>query len=124
MMMSDAMASLKTRPKSTEHQSEVESIQARERSTNSNVWVRISFGGLGIFRVKGWGSKSLVWPSKPRELSVLGAGDSAICGRLAAPILRLQPAGLRFGELRPPQLYRGGLGLRFSNRSGLRPAAI
>ena len=47
------------------------------------------------------------------------AGDSAICGRLAALILRLRPAGLRFEEFRSP-VKRGGLGLRFSNRSGLR----
>ena len=53
----------------------------------------------------------------------LVAGDSAICGRLAALILRLRPAGLRFEEFRSP-VKRGGLGLRFSNRSGLRPAAI
>ena len=58
-----------------------------------------------------------------RRLSGLVAGDSAICGRLAALILRLRPAGLRFEELRSP-VKRGGLGLRFSNRSGLRPAAI
>ena len=57
------------------------------------------------------------------HLSGLVAGDSAICGRLAALILRLRPAGLRFEELRSP-VRRGGLGLRFSNRSGLRPAAI
>ena len=38
-------------------------------------------------------------------------------------ILRLRPAGLRFEEFRSP-VKRGGLGLRFSNRSGLRPAAI
>ena len=56
-------------------------------------------------------------------LSGLVAGDSAICGRLAALILRLRPAGLRFGEFRSP-VKRGGLGLRFSNRSELRPAAI
>ena len=56
-------------------------------------------------------------------LSGLVAGDSAICGRLAALILRLRPAGLRFEEFRSP-VKRGGLGLRFSNRSGLRPAAI
>ena len=54
---------------------------------------------------------------------VLVAGDSAICGRLAALILRLRPAGLRFEEFRSP-VKRGGLGLRFSTRSGLRPAAI
>ena len=57
------------------------------------------------------------------ELSGLVAGDSAICGRLAALILRLRPAGLRFEEFRS-LVERGGLGLRFSNRSGLRPAAI
>ena len=57
------------------------------------------------------------------DLSGLVAGDSAICGRLAALILRLRPAGLRFEEFRSP-VKRGGLGLRFSNRSGLRPAAI
>ena len=57
------------------------------------------------------------------QLSGLVAGDSAICGRLAALILRLRPAGLRFEEFRSP-VKRGGLGLRFSNRSGLRPAAI
>ena len=54
----------------------------------------------------------------------LGASEfSAICGRLAALILRLRPAGLRFEEFRSP-VKRGGLGLRFSNRSGLRPVAI
>ena len=58
-----------------------------------------------------------------RNLSGLVAGDSAICGRLAALILRLRPAGLRFEEFRS-SVKRGGLGLRFSNRSGLRPAAI
>ena len=56
-------------------------------------------------------------------LSGLVAGDSAICGRLAALILRVRPAGLRFEGFRSP-VKRGGLGLRFSNRSGLRPAAI
>ena len=57
------------------------------------------------------------------DLSGFVASDSAICGRLAALILRLRPAGLRFEEFRS-LVKRGGLGLRFSNRSGLRPAAI
>ena len=48
-------------------------------------------------------------------LSGLVAGDSAICGRVAALILRLRPAGVRFEEFRSP-VRRGGLGLRFSNR--------
>ena len=64
--------------------------------------------------------ETFIWE---RGLSGLVAGDSAICGRLAALILRLRPAGLRFEEFRSP-VKRGGLGLRFSNRSGLRPAAI
>ena len=52
------------------------------------------------------------------KISGLVAGDSAICGRLAALILRLWLAGLQFfGDT-------GGLGLRFSNRSELRPVAI
>ena len=40
----------------------------------------------------------------------LVAGDAAICGRLAALILRLRPAGLRFEEFGSP-VKRGGLGL-------------
>ena len=65
--------------------------------------------------------QKIVW--RCSRLSGLVAGDSAICGRLAALILRLRPAGLRFEEFRSP-VKRCGLGLRFSNRSGLRPAAI
>ena len=72
--------------------------------------------------VQVWG-KSSGNESEAHRLSGLVAGDSAICGRLAALILRLRPAGLRFEEFRSP-VKRGGLGLRFSNRSGLRPAAI
>ena len=34
--------------------------------------VRISFGGVGVFHVQGWGSKSLVCPSKPRETKLFG----------------------------------------------------
>ena len=43
------------------------------------------------------------------ELSGLVAGDSAICGRLAALILRLRPAGLRFEEFRSSVKRGGGL---------------
>ena len=49
------------------------------------------------------------WEPKAR-LSGLVAGDSAICGRLAALILRLRPAGLRFEEFRSP-VKRGRVGL-------------
>ena len=44
------------------------------------------------------------WVGTGEGLSGLVAGDSAICGRLAALILQLRPAGLRFEEfsdLRP-----------------------
>ena len=41
-------------------------------------------------------------------LSGLVAGDSAICGRLAALILRLRPAGSRFEEFRS---LKGRVGL-------------
>ena len=42
---------------------------------------------------------------------------------LAALILRLRPAGCDLASAKLHK-YRGGLGLRFSNRSGLRPVAI
>ena len=42
-------------------------LQARKRSTNSNFLVWISSTGVGVFHVKGWGPKSSVSPSKPRE---------------------------------------------------------
>ena len=41
-------------------------------------------------------------------LSGLVAGDSAICGHLAAPMMPLRPAGLRFEEFRPLQVYGAG----------------
>ena len=41
--------------------------KARERITNSNFWVRVSSGGVGVFHVKGWEPNSAVCPSKPRE---------------------------------------------------------
>ena len=44
------------------------------------------------------------------DLSGLVAGDSAICGRLAALILRLRSAGLRFEEFGSP-VKRGRVGL-------------
>ena len=41
--------------------------QARKKNPNLNFWVRIFSGGVGVFHVKGWGPKSSVCPSKPRE---------------------------------------------------------
>ena len=45
------------------------------------------------------------------KLSDLVGDASSICGRQAALILRLQPAGLRFGEFRSP-LKQGRVGLQ------------
>ena len=41
-------------------------------SDNLNFLVRISSGGVGVFHVKGWGPKSSVCPSKPRETKLFG----------------------------------------------------
>ena len=42
-------------------------FQARKQSTNPNLWIWISSAGVGVFRVKGWGAKSLACPLKCRE---------------------------------------------------------
>ena len=77
----------------------------------------------GFFAVQqGHGRKIRRKWAKTLGLSGLVASDSAIC---AALILRLQLAGLRIVEFRPPQIMWGWLGLAIcSNRSGLRPTAI
>ena len=49
-------------------------------------------------------------PVYGQKLSGLVAGDSAICGRLAALILRLRPAGLRLEEFRS-LVKKGRVGL-------------
>ena len=36
-------------------------------NTNPNFWIRISSGGVRVFRLKGWEPKSLACPSQPRE---------------------------------------------------------
>ena len=47
-------------------------MQARKRNPNPNFLVRISSDGMGVFRVKGWGPKSSVCPSKHRETKLFG----------------------------------------------------
>ena len=55
-------------------------IQAsKKRSTNPNVWVRISSEGVGVFHVNGWGPKSSVCPSKLRESQLLGGICQDFC---------------------------------------------
>ena len=46
--------------------------QAGKRNPNPNFLVRISSGGVRVFHVKGWGPKSSVCPSKPRETNLFG----------------------------------------------------
>ena len=60
--------------------------------------LRLAIFGISDFRIPG--------------LSGLVAGNSAICGRIG------------ISEALTTSKKKGGLGLRVSNRSGLRPAAI
>ena len=48
------------------------SSKGRKRNPNPNVLVRICSGGVGVFHVKGWGSKSSVCPSKPGKSNFFG----------------------------------------------------
>ena len=48
--------------------------QGRKRNPNLNFLVRIFSGGVGVFHVKGWGPKSSVCPSKPRETKLFWRG--------------------------------------------------
>ena len=45
--------------------------QGRKTNPNPNFLIHISLGGVGVFHVKGWGPKSSVCPSKPREPNFL-----------------------------------------------------
>ena len=46
--------------------------QARKKNSDPNWLVRISSGGVGVFHVKGWGSKGSVCPSNPKETKLFG----------------------------------------------------
>ena len=47
-------------------------LQARKRNPNPNFLVWIFSGGVGVFRMKGWGPKSSVCPSKPGKSNFFG----------------------------------------------------
>ena len=47
-------------------------VSGKKRNPNPNFLVRMSSGGVGVFHVKGWGPKSSVCPSKPRETKLFG----------------------------------------------------
>ena len=55
-------------------------FQARKKNPNLNFWVRIFSGGMGVFHVKGWGPKSSVCPSKPRESNFFGGKSRDFAG--------------------------------------------
>ena len=65
------------------------------QETNPNFLVQISSDGVGVFHVKGWGPKSSVCPSKPRETKLFG-GIQARKGTININVL----VRLRLG--RPP----------------------
>ena len=65
-------------------------FQARKRNPNLNFLVRIFSGGVGVFHVKGWGPKSSVCPSKPRESNFFGGISRDFAG-----ISRGRPKSLR-----------------------------
>ena len=54
-----------------------------------------------------WSTTYIVCKKSERELSGLVAGDSAICGRLAALILRVRPAGYDLGSSDHLKLWVG-----------------
>ena len=46
---------------------------------NPNFMVRISSGGMGVFHARGWGPKSSVCPSKPRETKLFSGVSWDFC---------------------------------------------
>ena len=53
--------------------------QGRKRNPNPNFLVRIPSGRVGVFHVKGWGPKSSVCHSKPRETKLFGGISRDFC---------------------------------------------
>ena len=49
--------------------------EERKNNPNLNFLVRISSGGVRVFHVKGWGPKSSVCLSKPRESKLFGGSS-------------------------------------------------
>ena len=75
--------------------------QGRKRNPNLNFLVRISSGGVGVFHVKGWGPKSSVCPSKPRETKLFGGifRDLAGISRRLSGVIRANRFA-RFARIR------------------------
>ena len=69
-------------------------LQGRKRNLNPNFLVRISSGGVGVFHARGWGPKSSLRPSKPRETKLLAGYPGILAG-----ISRVSPKSLRIKKL-------------------------
>ena len=52
--------------------SPIRKSQGGKRNPNPNFLIRIFSGGVGVFHMKGWGPKSSVCASKPRETKCFG----------------------------------------------------
>ena len=62
----------------------------KKNEPKSNFLVQISSGGVGVFSVKGWGPRSSICPSKPRETKHLGGISWDFAG-----ISQVRPKSLR-----------------------------
>ena len=62
--------------------------QGRQRNPNPNFWVRISSGRVGVCTWKGWGPKSSVCTSKPRETKLFGGIPRGVCRDIPARCLK------------------------------------
>ena len=67
--------------------------QGRKRNPNPNFWWVI-FGWVGVFHVKGWGPKSSVCPSKPRETKLFGAIFRDFAGIFSGVLEKFEKKGL------------------------------
>ena len=86
---------------------------ARQKArTNPNFWVRISSGGVGVFHVKGWGSKSSACPSKPRRTKLFGgmpwdlAGISGGCPKCLRKNVCVQFSSPNFKTRMVPRFFK------------------
>ena len=55
------------------------SLQGKKRNPNPNFLIQIFSGRVGVFHVKGWGPKSSVCPSKPRETKLFRRDIPRFC---------------------------------------------
>ena len=102
----------------TTMQDRLQERSSLKRPTTSLDYVIRLTDRLRCFGTKISGFFSQIW-----TLVALWPAILRFAAALAALILRLRPAGCDLGSAKLHK-YRGGLALRFPNRSGLRPVAI